>query len=238
MTPRDIVNLSLRNAGVLAKGQTADADMASTAFTMLNAMLGQWAVKRWLVYHLVDLTAAMTGATSYTVGPGGDFDIATRPSALEAAFISQNPGLPNQIDNPLQILASREDYNRIAMKSLVSFPYYIFYDNAYPLGVVYPWPAPNATLYRLTLTVKMPLSAFGNLSDTIALPAEYQEALIYNLAVRLRPFYQLDLDAALIALAKSSLATLRAANAQVPLLQMPIGMQRGNRYNIYSDIGR
>lgn len=238
MTPRDIVTLSLRNAGVLAKGQTADADMANTGFTMLNAMIGQWAVKRWLVYHLVDLTANMTGVTSYTVGPGGDFDIAIRPSAVEAAFVSQNPGLATQIDNPLQILQSREDYNRIAMKDLVSFPYYLYYDNAFPMGKVYPWPAPNATLYTLTLTVKMPLQAFTSLSADLNLPNEYQEALIYNLAVRLRVFYQLDLDPAIIALAKAALGTIRSANAQIPMLQMPIGMARGNRYNIYSDVGR
>jgi hypothetical protein len=238
MTPRDIATLALKNAGVLGTGQTANAEMTNTAFTMLNAMMGQWAVKRWLVYHLVNLTLPCTGATSYTIGPGGDFNVATRPSRIDAAFVSQNNGLANQIDTPLTIIDAREDFNRIAMKSLVSFPYVIFYDNAFPLGVLHPWPAPNAGLYGLTITIKMPLSAFASLSQDIALPGEYQEALIYNLAARLRILYQLDLDPAIVGLAKAALGTIRTANAQIPLLQMPSRMGGGGRYNVYSDQSR
>lgn len=238
MTPRDIVTLALKKAGVLATGQTANSEMANGALMELNAMIGQWAVKRWIVYHLINITLPCTGATSYTIGPGGDFNIAVRPSKIDSAFVSQNNGLANQIDTPLTIIEAREDFNRIAMKSLVSFPYLLFYDNAFPLGVVHPWPAPNGSLYGLTVTVKMPLSAFSDLSQDINLPAEYQEALFYNLAARLRVTYQLDLDPAIIGLAKAALATVRTANVQVPLLQMPSGMRGGSRYNVYSDQGR
>ena len=238
MTPRDIINLAFKNSGVLAQGQTLSQEHANDAFTMLNAMLAQWAVKRWLIYHLVDVTKTMTGATSYTVGPAGDFNVAARPSAIEAAFVSQNLNTPQQIDTPLEILQSREDYNRISMKGLVSFPYYLFYDNAFPLGIIYPWPAPNANLYGLTLTIKAPLTAFTSLSSDLNLPTEYQEALIYNLAGRLRPFFQLAPDNSIVALARAALSAIRNANTQIPRLQMPVGMNRGGRYNVYSDQGR
>jgi hypothetical protein len=237
MTPRDIINLAAKNAGALAQGQTLPQGQANDIFTMLNAMIGQWAAKRWLIYHLVNSTLTATGAVSYTVGPTGAFNVSARPTGLEAAFVSQNLGTPQQIDTPLEILQSREDYNRIAMKQLVSLPYYIFYDAGFPLGTVYPWPAPNAGIYGLTLTFKMPLTAFTGLSQDINLPAEYQEALIYNLAARLRPFFQLEPDGAIIGLAKAALGTIRAANTQIPRLQMPIGMSRGARYNVYSDQG-
>lgn len=235
MTPRDIINFAAKNAGMLAQGQTLPQGQANDIFTMLNAMIGQWAAKRWLIYHLVNVTATATGAVSYTVGPTGAFNVAARPTGLEAAFVSQNPGTPQQIDTPLEILQSREDYNRIAMKSLVSLPYYLFYDAGYPLGTIYPWPAPNATLYSLTLTLKMPLGAFTSLSQDINLPAEYQEALIYNLAARLCPFFQKEADPSIIGLAKAALGTIRSANTQIPRLQMPVGMNRGARYNIYTD---
>jgi hypothetical protein len=238
MLVRDICNLALKNSGVLGTGQTAGPDMTNNAFMSLNAMIGQWAAKRWLIYHLVNVTKVSTGATSYTVGPAADFALAIRPTAIEAAFVSQNYGTPQQIDTPLTILESREDYNRIAMKALVSFPYYLYYDQAFPAGTMYPWPAPNATLYALTITVKMPLSAFTSLNQDINLPAEYQEALIYNLAVRMRVLYQLEPDGALVALAKTALNTVRTANAQIPMLQIPDGMSKGGRYNVYSDQGR
>lgn len=237
MLVRDFITLALRNAGVLGQGQTPGADMTNTAFQMANSMIGQWAAKRWLLYHLVNLTKVSTGAVSYTVGPSGDFDIAIRPTSIEAAFVSQNLGTPQQIDTPLEIIQSREDYNSIVMKQLVSFPYCLYYDNAFPMGVAYPWPAPNATTYSVTLTVKMVLAAFGDLSDDIALPAEYQEALTYNLAVRVRVFNQLSVDAGLVALAKMALNTIRNANAQVPRLRVPYGLGCGIGYNIYSDQG-
>lgn len=236
-TPRDIINFAAKNSGMLAQGQTLPQGQANDILIMLNAMLAQWAAKRWLVYHLVNVSGICTGKTSYTVGPNGDFPLATRPTGIEAAFVSQNLGQVNQIDTPLTILDSREDYNRIAMKQLVSFPYYLYYDNAFPMGVIYPWPAPNATLYGLTLTVKMPIGAFTSLSQDINLPAEYQEALIYNLAARLRPFYQLEPDASILGLAKASLATIRAVNTQIPLKQMPSTMGLGPRYNVYADTG-
>lgn len=238
MTPRDIIRLALKTAGMLGVGQTPSSEMSNDAFTQLNMMLGQWAQKRWLVYHLINVTKTMTGASSYTVGPTGDFNLSARPAVIEAAFVSQNYGTPQQIDTPLEILNSREDYNRIAMKALTSFPYYIYYDNAFPLGTLYPWPVPNASLYSLTITVKMPLPAYVGLTDDLNLPAEYQEALMYNLAARMRPLYQLGPDPSIVALAKSALATIRAANTQIPKLRMPNALTRSGRYNIYSDIGR
>jgi hypothetical protein len=93
-----------------------------------------------------------TGAQSYTVGTGGDFNVA-RPDRLEAAFVRQLiPSGQNQIDFPLQILQAREDYNRIALKTMGTLPQVIFYDSAYPLGVIYPWPVPQASIYQIHLT--------------------------------------------------------------------------------------
>lgn len=237
MLVRDFVTLALKNSGVLGTGQTPGNEMTNTAFQLANTMIGQWAAKRWLIYHLVNITHVSTGATSYTVGPTGDFVSAVRPTNIEAAFVSQNLGTPQQIDTPLEILQAREDYSRIAMKALVSFPYYLYYDNAFPLGVLHFWPSPNATLYSMTITIKMVLSQFVNLSDDINLPAEYQEALVYNLAIRIRALYQMPADPVVVVLAKSALNTIRNANAQVPRLQMPVGMSRGGRYNVYSDQG-
>lgn len=221
-----IVQLALRASGVLAQGQTASGSMNQDAMDLLNAMVGQWAVKRWLVYHLIDLTHTCTGAKTYTVGAGGDFDVSVRPNEIDSCYVSMYYGQPNQIDRPLEIIPAREDYNRITLKSLNSYPYLAYYDNSIPLGTLYVWPIPSS-LYTLTLSVKTPLPA--------ELPAEYQEALIYNLAARLRAFYQMEPDGAVIGLAKAALNTVRTANAQVQRLQMPGGMGKGgNRFNIYT----
>lgn len=230
MTPLRIIELSAKTAGILGVGQTLTGEDTADALDTLNMMLGQWAQKRWLVYHLIDVSKLCTGAQSYTVGPGGDFDT-VRPNRLEAAFIRQ---VSSQVDYPLSVLESREDYNRISLKTLQSMPSYIWYDSDYPVGTVYPWPNPTSD-YELHLTLKAPISAFPDLVTEINLPPEYQEALMYNLAGRLRPLYQLPPDATVAALAAASLNTIRNANAQLPRLQLPADLVGGSRYNIYSD---
>jgi hypothetical protein len=229
-----IITLAARAASISGQGQTLSQDVTQTAFDALNAMIGQWAAKRWLVYHLVDSTLnPCTGAVSYTVGPGGTFNLSARPTAIENAYVSMYYGTPQQIDTQLEIIKAREDYNQIALKSLSTFPSCIYYDNAFPIGAIYAWPVPT-NLYALTITVKMPLPQFVNLSDDINLPAEYQEALVYSLAARLRVLYQLPVDAGVVALATAALGTLRAANAQVQRLKIPDAIGRGGRFNIYS----
>lgn len=236
-TSGDIIRLVLKDTGVLGIGQSANAEDTNDVFDTMNMMIGEWNSKRWLLFHLIDVAKVSTGAQSYTVGPGGDFDT-PRPDRLEdGCFFRQlvAASSPNQIDYPLSILESREDYARIGLKQLLTIPQFIFYDAAYPLGSVYPWPIPQASLYEIHLLVKSQLTQFANLADDINLPGQYYGAIRYNLGARVRAMYQLPPDPTLTSLAMDSLSVLRNANAQVPRLRMPGGIQRGAKYNIYSD---
>lgn len=235
-TPQDIVTQALKKSGVLGVGQTALAEDINDGFTDLNDMLAQWRRKRWLVYHLVTMSFTSTGAQSYTIGPGGNFNVAERPDKIDSAFFRQlNTTSPNQVDYPLKIIDAREDYNRITLKGLVTFPEYLFYDSAYPTGLLYPWPVIQSGLYELFITIKEQLTAFTGLSQSIVLPPEYMAALKWNLAARLRPSYQMPPDPSVVALAKDSLNVIRNANAQIPTLKMPAALTRRGIYNIYSD---
>lgn len=238
MRANDVINMALRVSGVLGTGQTAPAEMTNQALTSLNILLDSWAAQRWLVFRTVNLTLPATGAASYSVGPSGDFAIAQRPQALEAAFISQNVGTPQQIDTPIDVIAAREDYNQIALKSVVSMPWAVFYDNAMPLGQAYFWPIPTAGRYSMTLTVKAPLAEVTGLLADMGLPPEFNEALVYNLACRIRTLYQLNPDPAVVGLAKAAMNTVRRANAQIARLKMPAGVSRGGRFNIFSGLSR
>jgi len=233
-TAGDLIALAFREAGVVGVGQTAGAQDFTDALTLLNGMMGQWQRRRWLVYHLVDVTCQGTGALSYTVGTGGDFNVA-RTDKVEAAFFRQTVGtVPNQVDYPLAPIWSREEYNDIALKSLNSFPQVYFYDSGWPLGHLYVWPLPSDQ-YEMHISIKDVLQTFPGLTTAINLPPEYFEALHYNLAVRLRPLFQLPPDGSIIALAKVALNTIRNANAQIPALEMPNDLIHGSNYNIYSD---
>ncbi|HQT76814.1 MAG TPA: hypothetical protein PLD10_07150 [Rhodopila sp.] len=232
-----LINLALKMAGVLGVGQTAQAEDTNDAFTLMNAMLAQWQRKRWLVYALVDTPFVSTGAESYTVGLGENFNIA-RPDKVESVFARYVPTGSTPVDYPLEIIEAREDYNRIPLKLLGTFPQVAFYDAQYPVGNLFVWPVPEASLFEIHITTKAVLSQFTNTTSTMALPPEYQEAIIYNLVPRLRAMYGLPPDPVTNALAVSALATIRAANAQIPRLQVPPEAGVHTRYNVFSDQGQ
>lgn len=234
-TPGDLIAFTLRATGVIGVGQTALAQDTSDAFSALNAMMAMWNRRRWLVYHLIDTSFVSTGAINYSVGPGGNFNI-PRQDRLEAAYFRQyitNP--PYSVDYPLELLESREDYSQIALKALQSWPVYCFFDSGWPLGYVYPWPVPQASIYELHIVTKDTLSSFLSLTQQINLPPEYNEILWTNLAIRLAPLFQFKVADEIVALAKGGLETIRGSNTQVPRLAMPQGLTMPARYNIFSD---
>ncbi len=227
MTPRDLCVRALKRSGALGVGQTPLAEDINDAFATLNDMVGQWAQKRWLVYHLVDLAFVGTGNSGYTIGPGGFVNV-SRPDRIESAFVRLiTPGVG--VDYPLEVIEAREDWNSIALKGQAGFPTAIFYDSDYPTGTLYVTPVPSSQ-YQIHLSVKQPITAFTNLSSQVNLPPEYNEALLYNLAVRLYADYGLPPRADVVALAKAALQTIRNSNTQIATLRMPAGMPGVWRY--------
>lgn len=237
-TVLDIITLALKDCGALGVGQTAMPEDANDAFTKLNWMIGQWNRKRWLIYNLTDKQITSTGAQFYTIGPSGaDITVTERPDKLESAFFRQLNNPSNAIDYPLEILQSHEDYNNIALKSLVSFPSYVYYNPSWPNGNIFPWPIPQATIYALWVTFKTIIAQFTGLTQVINLPTEYMAAIHYNLVVRLYPQYarsdptfQINMQ-----LAKDALNVIRESYTAISRLQMPTDLVRPGIYNPYSD---
>lgn len=234
-TPLNIIQLALKDCGAFGVGQSPRADDINDAMTKLNQMVGEWSRKRWLVYELLEAFITSTGANPYTIGPGGQFNISPRPNVISAAFMRQpiNGGLP--VDYPLEIILAREDYSQIAVKSMVAFSSYLFYDTGFPMGNIYTWPVVPANNYEIHIIYKNDIQQFTSLNETIILPLEYRNALQWNLAMRLCPQYQLDVHPVVAAMAKDSLNVIRGANPQVGRLHMPQVLLRRGRYNIYSD---
>jgi hypothetical protein len=236
-TAGTILNLALRDSGVLGIGQTAKAQDVTDQLQRWSMITAQWNRRRWLVYSLIDTAFVCTGALSYTVGAGGNFNIA-RPDRIEAAYIRQVvPSQPNTIDWPLQIIQSREEYSQIAVKNLAAAPSEaLWYDSGFPLGRVYPWPLPN-NRYELHILTKNVLQAITATSDVIALPPEYEQLLYTSAVNQLRAAYRLKPDPFYIGLQKAAEATVRKSNFQVGRLSMPRGLTPGPAYNVYSDRG-
>lgn len=322
-TAREFITLAMKEAGVLGVGQTLLAEDVNDGLTLLNRMMAQWQVSRWLVPSLHEVSALGNSQKSNLIGPGQYYN-AIRPDKIQTAYFKQingNNEVNNQVSFPLIQIWSYEDYALLALKNLNSWPQYFFYDGAYPYGNVYIWPIPTEQ-YSIHLIVKSPIGftiqiqngnieaagagyadglyvavplvnltgfgAGGTANVTVAggvvtdfeiqdpgdgyviddmltvsnvdlggtgtgfvwrvtqvtdsldaefnMPPEYQEAIHYNLCVRLRSMYQLPPDIMQNRLAKNSRQTLRKANLQIPTLKMPPALRfgRGNNFYIFN----
>jgi hypothetical protein len=235
--------MALLDSGIIGQGQTASSEDVNNGYTRLQWMIQQWQRQRYLTFHLINLQLTSTGQTTpYSIGPGGQFVVGTRPDRLEnGCFFRQLvQSSPNQVDYPLELLESFEDYNRIVLKALATFPGYVFYDPAYPLGNLYFWPIPQANLYLMNVLIKCTLidiitsAGLQTVLDAV-LPNEYFQAIYLSLAEILRTAYRLPLDPALAGRAKASREVLRDAAAAISRLRMPDDLIRPGVYNPFSD---
>lgn len=223
-TAGDLITFCLRASGINGVGQTPLADDANTGLQFLSSMVAQWQRRRWLVWSLTDIAKISTGATTYTVGPTGDFVVA-RPDRIESAYARLLPTTSGlSVDVPLTIIEAREDYNQITVKSLSTFPGAVFYESAFPVGVLHFWPIPPSGQFELHIATKTGLPGYTALTDLLNLPPEYMEAAIWSLCVRLEMAYGLDPKPSHVGAMRAALNVIRMANTQVAELNMPAGV--------------
>ena len=239
-TVNDVITEGLKKSGVLGLGQSVTGDDMVSALADFNDMVSQWNTMRWMVWDLVTLGFISSGANNYTVGPGGNYNVAVRPDRIESAFQRQLIVSGLNVDTPIEIIPSREEYNRLTLKGLVSFGLYAYYDNSYPTGTLYLYPIPNAVLYEIFISFKnaIPVFTLSTIGTVLAIPPHYIAALKFNLAKRFRQAYGKGLrpDPELNALAKSSLDIVKQSNLQIPELVMPkVLIIQSSGYNILSD---
>ena len=234
--PVDTVSALITNvlvdAGIVGIDESIEQPIINRTFKQLNWILAQWARKRWLVYRLQDYSFVSTGALTYSVGQGQTVNINPRPDRLEYAFLrflNQSPPGGLFVDIPLDIIPSHEDYSRIRVKTVGTLAWRIFYDPVWPVGVLFPWPVPQASLYEIHVGFKVVLPRFTSLQQPINFPPEYEAALNWECARRLRASYQMPPDPTIDSLARDALNTIRLANTQMATLVMPDGLRGRNR---------
>jgi hypothetical protein len=249
MTPTDLFKTALRQIGVLGRGQNVSSEQLEETRMLCNMMLGQWARKRWLVFHLLEIYTTGTGSLTYTLGPsdiqwdvgetwsqsGLSSDMSTRTNRIEKAFVRMYPGTPQQTDRPLQIVRTYEDWSMVPAKNVqAGFPQVVFLDTGYPVATLYVWPAPSS-LYEIHLLLLSPLIRMNTLNVDINLPEEYQDAIFWNLCKRLLNSYRKPPDPEINAQAMTALNTVKNANFQLPYLRIPADLARPGWYNVYTD---
>ena len=214
MTGLDLINRSLRLLGVLASGESASSSEATDGLNSLNDLIDSWSNENLLIPNkLREVFPIVVNQQSYTWGTGGNFNSA-RPQKIENAIIQLNTQTP-ALEIPLKIL-TKDQYAGIILKGIIStFPLYIYYDNAFPLGSVNVWPIGNQAGNNLVFYSWKPLTDVASLTTVISLPPGYARALRYNLAIELAPEYGKTVSPEVISIAEVSRANIKRMNMNV-----------------------
>ena len=200
------------------------------ALAALNAMIKSWSVEGLLVPYVTrENFALIVGQSSYTIGSAGNFNT-TRPLEITGAYIRDT----NNNDIPLNVHMTLSEYNSIGDKKADSRPTKLCYLKEYPLGkILFNYePTDAETLYLDSLKV---ISSFALLTTEVSLSGEYEEALIFNLALRLAPDYDFKLDPLVIAIANNSLDAIYKQNLkpiESAMLDSALLYAHGKRFNI------
>lgn len=198
----------MKLAKVLSSGETPTAEETVDALATLNDILENWDTEPMSVWgRSNDVVATVAGQATYTVGPGGNFNI-DRPQSVDGAFVTFQGA-----DFGLQVVGQLE-FNQVILKSQQSvIPYWLLYITEFPLGLITLWPVPQQVI-SLTLTTPRLLTQIPTTSTAINYPPGALKALRYALALELATEFGAPVDQALVALGADAKADYKRANKQ------------------------
>ena len=191
MTANEIITAAYDKIGIF----NTQTDDLSDGLTALDNMLQLWGIEFLTPSVIRESFPLVSGTTDYTIGSGGDFDT-TRPIRLLGAFIRDSG-----TDYPLTVMRD-EEYNQELLKSNSEMPDKVYYLSEYPLGKILFNDAPDDT-YTCYFEFAKNFSRYTALTDSVSLPAEYNEPIICNLAIRLAVNNTMEVPATVAALAEA-----------------------------------
>lgn len=175
MTALDIINDALMEIGVLGVGRTASADDAAFSLRKLNQIIQRWSNQRLTFPVLQEYSITLTGAASYTLGPGGS-PVTLRPIKIVRATAVDSGGLEYDVR-----VLTQAQWDGIGDKSTTGGPPdAIWYQASVTNGVVYVYP--KATGYTLKLDAQGLLTGVYSLTTALTFPEGYESALMLTLA--------------------------------------------------------
>lgn len=237
MNATSLITDSLKDLGVVAAGETPTPEDLADGLTALQRLIDALGAERLAMFQQNRSVVTLTsGQQSYTIGSGGNFNIA-RPLWIDGCgCLTTAGGVVNE--TPVSIL-TREQYQAIGIKALSNaLVEAIYYDYAWSAGlgniIVYPYP--NVSGVQLALYVPAPVSTFADLTTTYTCPPGVAEMLEYNLARRLLVKYpRAQPIPELLELARESWTRVENANIHPEMLSVDMGLAGAPRYRILSD---
>jgi hypothetical protein len=191
-------------------------------------MVASWSVEGNLVFtQQFETFPIVSGQKTFTIGTGGDFDT-DRVLRISSAYVTQGT------QDYLLTRYNKDEYAAIDDKNTSSIPTIYYFDANYPLANLTLYPVPVG-VQTITLVDENALAGFTTLDTVFAMPAEYEEALIYNLALRLAPEYEREALPSVVKIAAKSKKIVESQNSRnntsASTIQVP--SSSGNTGNVY-----
>lgn len=205
-TALDNIKATLRLLGVLASGETPQSSEANDALSALNRMLSSWNNSRLTVFGVkIEEFTLVPNQSSYTIGDGGDFDTEV-PLKIDSIFLKDG-----ETEYPLELIDNKKWGSLQSKTTTSSIPFMAYVDINHPLKKIYLYPTPSEAK-TIVLHNYRKISAISSLVTEFVFPDGYEEAIIYNLAIRLAPEYGKSISGEISTIASQSLSAIKRAN--------------------------
>lgn len=198
-----IIEMSLKQLGILAAGESVQGNELADALITLEGLLSQWATQKLYIYKSTDVVIPLSGVNSYTVGPLAADIAADIQGVSDKAFLDDQ-----------EVTLIRDTNNSKPDAQVV-----------YSIGV------PNWTFTVLTTGDELRIKVYSLPVDLVAqneliVPSNYQRALILSLAVELAPMFGIEPTQMLLLNQRNAIEMLKRSNT-TPLYvknDLPIGV--------------
>ncbi len=235
-TAGDLIYAALRKAGVtLGPGRTPSPAQSKDALDELRRLTASLNCDRLFIYdEKANVFPIAASKASYTWGQAtgvtADFD-APWPQMVTRGNYLDAPGSTTPYSLTIHTPQTWASIGHRRMSP--GIPDGLYNDRAYPVSNIYfdPWPQ-GGSIVEIWAWHQVPTyTAEGNL---VVMPPQYEDALVLNLACRLAPQFQRQVDPDVRQQARESLMRLESINAPQPIADTG-GLGCGCGYDIYSD---
>ena len=226
-----LTQAALRKLGAIASGEEINGNELNDALEEINRMLDNWNTEELLV-HVANRTAftIASAIASLEIGPGGNLD-QVRPQRIEPGdvYISEN-----NLEYPITVW-QQERWAGISDKATTGRPRILYYEAKHPLGVINLWPVTDKSYDFIIYTWNL-LAQITNIEQTLSFPPGFDDAIVYELAIRLAPEYGKPVPTEVAIAAVQTKANVKRINSLTPELRVDAALiARGGRYSIFTD---
>lgn len=235
---RNIAKDALTEIGAYAQGEDISAADGSLCLLRIQNMIDSWQADRLTLSIQAAITITWPASTStQTIGPSGA-DITNQRPVWINSMNYVIPGSSPEVESYMGQL-DPDQYAQLTIKALSSgLPQQFFYQTSVDsiLGTIFIWPQPDQ---QITLKMYTPqaVGVPATLDSILLGPPGYQEAFMYQLALRLCTPFGKSVPPLLPKLAQDAMATMKRPNVDPGLLGVDPALipSVAGGYNILTD---